>query len=214
MSSMSSKMIAGTRRRAAGVAASAAVAVSAVGLTAVGVTSASAADVAHSQARLVATGGVTMLALDAGTAKALKASSIAVAPASEARVVASGIAFPIQGGVLNPATLAGGLTHDGGLTFTAGGKSLTIRDFTVSTVTGRLSAYVDQVGARINVLDLSLAKAKVSASTGKLGVSGVVATLDAAAAKALDGYFGTKLFTKGLAIGTVRVSASVAVLYK
>jgi hypothetical protein len=203
-----------TRRRTAAVAATAAVAQSAVGLTAVELTPASAAAVAHTSPRLVATGGVTMLALDAGTAKALTANSIKVAPASEARVVASGIAFPIQGGVLNPATLGGTLTHDGGLTFTAGGKSLTIRDFTVSTTTGRLSAYVDEVGARINVLDLSLAKAKVAASTGKLGVSGVVATLDATAAKALDGYFGTKLFTKGLAIGTVRVSAKVGVVYK
>ena len=203
-----------TRRRTAAVAASAAVALSAVGLTAASLTPASAAAVAHTSPRLVASGGVTMLALDAGTAKALTANSIKVAPASEARVVASGIAFPIQGGVLNPATLAGSLTHDGGLTFTAGGKSLTIRDFTVSTTTGRLSAYVDEVGARINVLDLSLAKAKVVASTGKLGVSGVVATLDATAAKALDGYFGTSLFTKGLAIGTVRVGAKVGVVYK
>ena len=154
-------MIAGTRRRTAALAASAVVAVSAVGATAVGLAPASAAAATHTQSRLVATGGVTMLALNPGTAKALTTNGIAVAPASEARVVASGIAFPIQGGVLNPATLAGGLTHDGGLTFTAGGKSLTIRDFAVSTITGRLSAYVDQVGARINVLDFSLVKAKV-----------------------------------------------------
>lgn len=211
---MSSRMIAGARRRTAALAASALVAVSALGVTAVGLAPASAAAATHTQPRLVATGGVTMLALNPGTAKALKANSIAVAPASEARVVASGIAFPIQGGVLNPATVAGGLTHDGGLTFTAGGKSLTIRDFAVSTITGRLSAYVDQVGVRINVLDLSLAKAKVVASNGKLSVSGVVATLDVVAAKALNGYFGTALFTKGLPIGTVRVSAKVAVLYK
>lgn len=192
----------------------AAAALSAVGLTAGALAPAVAAPAAHAQPRLVASGGVTMLALAPGTAKALTTNKITVSPASEARVVESGIAFPIQGGVLNPANLGGGLTHDGGLTFAAGGKTLTIRDFTVSTTTGRLSAYVDQVGARINVLDLSLAKAKVSATSTKLGVSGVVATLDATAAKALDGYFGTTLFTAGLPIGTVRVSARIGVVYK
>ena len=38
-------------------------------------------------------------------------------------------------------------------------------------------------------------------------VSNITATLDAAAAKALNQYFSTTLFSKGLAIGTVRMSA-------
>lgn len=203
-----------TARRAAVIATSAAIALSGAALTTTGLAPASAATVTHVQPRIVATGGVTMLALDAGTAKVLTANKIAVTPASEARVVPSGIAFPIQGGVLNPSNLQGLLRHDGGLTFTAGGKSLTIRDFTVSTTSGRLSAYADEARARITVLDLSLAKAKVSTGRTSLGVRGISATLDAAGAKALNGYFGTKLFSKGLKIGTVRVSAVVGTYYK
>ncbi len=203
-----------TAPRFAVLAASATIALSGAALAAVELTPASAATVSHVEPRIVATGGVTMLALDAGTAKVLTANRITVAPASEARVVPSGIAFPIQGGVLDPADLTGLLRHDGGLTFTAGGKSLTIRDFTVSTRTGRLSAYVDEVRARITVLDLSLARAKVAAGRTSLGVRGVSATLDATAAKALNGYFGTTLFSRGLKIGTVRVSAVTGTYYK
>ena len=161
----------------------------------------------HRTTSLVTNGGVTMLKLDAGTAKALTSHGVSVKTASEARPGASGIVFPIRGGSLQASNLHGYITHDGGLTFTAGGKSLTIRDFTVATAQGTLNAYVDEVGARITVLNLSLAHAKVSAGRGTLGVTNVKATLNAGAAKALDGYFGTTLFTPGLAIGTVRISA-------
>ena len=160
-----------------------------------------------SHTRLVFTGGVTMLKLTPATAAVLTKNSISVAPASEAKVSSSGIEFPIQGGLLNPNTLAGTITHDGGLTFTAGGKTLTIRDFTVNVGAHRLTAWVDQVGARIPVLDLGLTHAKITAKGTTLGVSGVTATLDATAAHALNGYFGTTLFSKGLSIGTVRISA-------
>jgi hypothetical protein len=163
----------------------------------------------HRAALIVFTGGVTMLRLAPGTASALKAHHVSVTPASEARVVPSGIAFPIQGGLINAKTLAGTITHDGGLTITAGTKTLTIRDFTVNTTTGTLSAYADQAAARVKVLDLSLRKAKITARRHTLVVRNITATLDGAAAKALDTYFSTTLFTKGLPIGTVRVSAKI-----
>ena len=168
----------------------------------------------HRTTVLITNGGVTMLKLDAGTAKALTSHGVSVKPASEARPGASGIVFPIRGGSVQASNLHGYITHDGGLTFTAGGKSLTIRDFTVATAQGTLNAYVDEVGARITVLNLSLAHAKVSAGHGTLGVTNVKATLNAGAAKALDGYFGTTLFTPGLAIGTVRISAETTSVTK
>jgi hypothetical protein len=162
----------------------------------------------HPATLIVFTGGVTMLKLAPSTASALKSNGVSVVPASEAKVVPSGIAFPIQGGVINAKTLAGTITHDGGLTFTAGGKQLTIRDFTVNTAKGTLTAYADQAAARITVLDLNLTKAKIAAGAHKLQVSKITATLDGAAAKALNKYYSTTLFSKGLAIGTVRVSAT------
>lgn len=179
-------------------------------------TSATAAPSTHAAAHaraatIVPTGGVTMLRLDPGTAKVLAANKITVAPASEARVVPSGIAFPIRGGAINANTARGLITHDGGLTFTAGGKSLTVRDFDVNTVNNRLTGYVDEARARINVLDLYLSHAHVAATSTSLQVSGIGARLDPAAAAALNKYFGTHLFKGGLTIGSARVSASIHV---
>jgi hypothetical protein len=158
------------------------------------------------------TGGRTRLTLDAGTAAALTSNHVTVAPVSEARAGKAGITFPIQGGLLNAATLAGSINHSGGLVFKAGGKSLTIRDFKVSARTRTLTAWVDQVGARIPVLRLNLSKATVRSTKSRLRIGQVRTTLRKGAAQALNDYFSTSLFSGGLPIGTVRVSASIKVL--
>lgn len=161
---------------------------------------------------VVLKGGATTLRLDPGTAKVLTDNGISVAPASEARVKSTGIAFPIQGGLLNAKTLAGKVTHSGGLTFSAGGKDLTIRDFKINTAKKTLSAYVDQAGARIPVLNLNLAKAKVKVTKKHLTVSNVKAKLTSGAAGALNSYYSTNLFKGGLKIGTATISASSKIL--
>jgi hypothetical protein len=156
--------------------------------------------------------GSTTLALNPATAQVLADNSVAVAPASEARATSAGTAFPIQGGLLHARTLAGRVTHSGGLTFTAGGKDLTVRDFTINTRRGLLTAYVDEANTRLPILTLSLAKAKVTATAKHLTVRNVKATLTDAAATALNGYFGVSLFQGGLKIGTATVSASTKTL--
>src|SRR3954454_16597088 len=65
---------------------------------------------------IVPTGGVTMLKLADATAAALAQNGVKVRLASEARMTHSGIAFPITGGLINAKTLAGRITHIGGLT--------------------------------------------------------------------------------------------------
>jgi hypothetical protein len=194
--------------------ASAAV-VAAATLTASG--NATASGPAPTSARAGATyvvlkGGATTLRLNPGTAKVLTDNGISVAPASEARVRSTGIAFPIQGGLLNSKTLAGKVKHSGGLTFSAGGKDLTIRDFTINTAKKTLSAYVDEAGARIPVLNLNLAKAKVKVTKKHLNVSNVKAKLTSGAASALNSYYSTSLFKGGLKIGTATMSASSKIL--
>lgn len=182
-------------------------------LTAAGGTAASASTAHRSGASYVALkGGATSLRLDPGTAQVLSANGISVAPASEARVKGGAIAFPVQGGLLNATTLAGKVTHSGGLTFTAGGKDLTLRDFTINTKKGKLSGYADEAGMRLPVLNLNLHKAKVKAARTHLKVSNVKATLTAKAAAALDSYYGTSLFKGGLTIGTATIKASSQVV--
>jgi len=163
---------------------------------------------------LALTGGKTTLALDKNTAAALTSNGVTVAPVAEAKAGKKGISFPIQGGLLNAKTLAGSITHSGGLVFTAGGKSLTIRDFEVTPSKKVLTAWVDEVGARIPVLNLKLGKAKIKATAKHLTVSGIRTTLQKGAAQALNGYFSTSLFTGGLAVGKVTVSASSVVLHR
>lgn len=162
---------------------------------------------------LALTGGRTRLALNPATASALTTAGVTVTPAAEAKAGSAGIAFPIQGGLINARTLAGKITHSGGLTFTAGGKSLTIRDFTVSTTKKTLTAWVDELGTRVSVLDLHLGKAKVTATSKHLTVSNIRVTLQQGVADALNGYFSTSLFTGGLRIGTVEVRASIRALH-
>lgn len=159
-------------------------------------------------------GGATTLALDPGTAQVLADNHVDVAPVSEARVTSAGIAFPIQGGLINAGTLGGRITHSGGLMFSAGGKDLTIRDFTINARRAILTAYVEQLGGRVRILDLDLSKAKLKATAKHLTVSNVKATLSAKAAGALNLYFGTGLFSAGLKIGTAKVSADSAMLHR
>jgi Htaa len=199
-------------RRVAAVVAGATIAVTAptVALASSPATSRAAAHAASP--KIVFYGGVTMLKLNPSTAQALTANGVSVGLASEARSSKSGLTFPIVGGVIDGKSLSGRIRHDGGLTFTAGGKSLTIRDFTINTTYKRLTAYVDEVKARITVLNLNFGKAKIALGKGTLSVRNVGATLNKQAAAALDGYFSTKLFTPGLPIGTARTSAKVVVL--
>ena len=163
---------------------------------------------------LALTGGKTTLALNSGTAAALTGAGVTVTPASEATAGSAGISFPIQGGLINAKTLGGSVTHSGGLTFTAGGQSLTIRDFTVNTSKKILTAWVDELDARVAVLDVNLAKAKVKATSKRLTITNVRTTLKQGVADALNGYFSTTLFTGGLKIGTVSVSAPIKVLHR
>ncbi|MGN6608156.1 MAG: hypothetical protein ACTHMS_14230 [Jatrophihabitans sp.] len=175
-------------------------------------TTAPARAAAASTTYVVPVGGVTMLKLAPATAQALAANHVSVRLASEARSLKSGIGFPITGGLVNAKTLGGRITHMGGLTFVAGGKQLTVRDFVINTVRGKLTAYVDQAKTRIDLLNIDLGHAKVTASSTHVGVANVGATLTAAAASALNSYFKTNLFKAGLAIGTAQVSAKVVVL--
>ena len=64
------------------------------------------------------------------------------------------------------------------------------------------------------MLNLKLGKAKVKATAKSLTVKGIRATLQKGAAQALNGYFSTTLFTGGLPVGKVQVSASAKVLHR
>lgn len=148
------------------------------------------------------TGGATTLKLDRKAAAALKGLGVSVAPTGRARAGRAGVRFPITGGRIDPATAAGAIRHAGGLRFSAGGKSLTLRSPRVAV--GRkilLSARVR--GTRVHLLQLS--GARVSRSGFNTNVRRLRARLTGKAAKALNATFGVHAFRKGLRLGTARV---------
>ena len=196
-----------------------AVAVAAAGVSLVmagGVASASTASVkphcpAPSVVRL--TGGETTLTTAPGIAAALLGHGIvplAILPGTAgASVSASGVAvrfgFPVTGGVVNLSKLTGAIDHRGGILFidSANGKKIEVSDFVINLKQLVLTAIVNgNPKARVPLLSLSLAHAKVSASKHAAAVSGIVARLTKTAAAALDATFGTSLFTPGLELGT------------
>jgi hypothetical protein len=155
-------------------------------------------------------GGSTTLKLAPATAEALADNGVSVAPIGPAKAKKGGIAFPITGGAINPASAAGRIDHSGGLALRAGGVRVALENFRVHVGAKRaiLTAAVGE--DRVTVLSLSLAKAKVVRKGVATTVKGVRATLSGQAAKALNAAFSTELFAKGLPIGTVKVKAKPA----
>lgn len=149
--------------------------------------------------------GATTLTLAEGTAKALAGAGVAVAPVDPATAGADGIAFPITKGVLGPKGAL--IDHSGGLKFSAGGTSVELTDFRVIVV-GQDGVLTAKVGEdRLPILFLDLDDAKTVQAGVSTTISGIEATLTGTAAKALNDTFKVSLFSRGLAIGTVKVSA-------
>ena len=69
--------------------------------------------------------------------------------------------FPITGGTLDSSTARGTINHSGGLKFSAGGKSLSLRSFTVKL--GKRSTLSGRVGSsRVTLLTLNTGSAKIT----------------------------------------------------
>jgi hypothetical protein len=178
-----------------------------------GVASTASASTLHPSSVTRITGGQTTLTTAPGIAAALLGHGIvplATLPATEGvAVYKSGVAvkfaFPVTGGKVDLKALTGWWGHNGGIEFLdpATGKEITVSNFVIHLQTGTLSAIVDgNPKARVPLLTLSLATAKIAAGTHYVKVTGIVARLTKTAASALDATFGTTLFTPGLELGT------------
>ena len=153
-----------------------------------------AAAPAAAQASDTLASGTTMLKLDAGVAKALKSAGVSV----------SGTTYKITGGSLDGAT--GTIKHSGSLRLKAGSTKLALSSFTVKL--GKKSTLSGLVGkTRVTLLTLDLSKAKIVRAGLDYRITGVTVALTAPAAKALNATFHTKLFTRGLKLGSVIVHA-------
>lgn len=151
---------------------------------------------------IVFDGGATDLALDGGTLAAVVGLGVTpgiIAPATLAGTTAS---FPITGGKVNAKTLAGSITHSGGLSLAAGATRVELTDFDI-----QLPSLLAKIGGGTPtaILDLDASAAKVAVSGRNVTVSGVVAKINTAAAGALGGAFNTTAITAGTTLGVATV---------
>jgi Htaa len=122
-------------------------------------------------------------------------------------------AFPITSGRVDATTLAGYINHSGGLRFVnaANGHTLTLTRFRIriSAKPGLTAEVNRNPKLRVRILDLDLGSAGIARRGRIVRVSNVKATLTQTAASALNRALGVSAFSKGIALGTARVTAHV-----
>ncbi len=181
-----------------------------------GLSTAGAQASAPSAELLGLTGSTTNVDLDASTAQVLKDNGVSVAPVAPATVSTSGstttASFPITEGYVaiypqdQRPFVRGTFSHSGGLTFTAGGKSVTATDFIVNPGSSTLTATVG--GNGVQLLDLDGTNVRITQDGSTTRLEGTVAKLSATAASALNQAFGVSLFRQGIPLGVVRIAAT------
>lgn len=153
-------------------------------------------------------GGATTLKLDRKAAAALTSLGVKVAPTGKAKAGKAGVAFPITGGRIDPATGVGTIRHTGGLRLSAGKVKVTLSDYTVR-VSPKGSTMTAKVGsARVGVLVPVIGKAKVTRSGLGTRVSNVAIHLSSKGAAALNKAFGVSAFKPRLKLGTATIAAT------
>ena len=174
---------------------------------------------AGAQAEFLTLKGVsTSVDLDPATAKVLADNKVTVAPVAPATANTSGgkttVSFPITQGYVavyptnQPNYIRGTFSHSGGLTFTAGGKSLQLTDFIVNPGDSTLTATVEGASAA-SVLDLDGTNVKVTQDAqGQTRLDGTIAKLSQTGAEAMNKFFNVSIFKQGIPLGEVHVVAN------
>jgi hypothetical protein len=152
-------------------------------------------------------GGKTLLKIDKDIAAALSDVGVEV-EATEAAVGPTAkhpsCAFPIVGGKVDKNPLGGRIVHSGGLSFSAGSKSVVVKRFVIELNRAVLTAKVAGTDQRITLLRLGTPDG-VKVGDGRIVLKGVDAKLTNQAAEALNEALDTDLFAGGLLIGEATV---------
>src|SRR5262249_53855901 len=135
----------------------------------------------YRSARATVIGKSTDVVVNPAISAALKHAGITVSANAPATARAT-LRFPVNGGPIVVTTLAGTIDHTGGLTYRHSGKSVTLTNFVINTITKRLTATVG--GQSKPIFDLNLApprrvsgpRSKVVASTIELSITPQAAT--------------------------------------
>ena len=156
------------------------------------------------------------------TALVGKQTSVALNPAisilfRENQIVATAVApatyhhtllWPVSGGHVAIATVAGTIEHTGGIRLSHAGKSVEVTRFLVDTSTDQVTALVG--GQRLPIFAINTSEAKHQTGTGgTILESGLKFTLTEQAATALNGALGASAFKAGQLFGTATLTLAV-----
>jgi hypothetical protein len=129
----------------------------------------------------------------------------AVAPATAKTT----LLFPVSGGQIVVATLAGTVDHTGGLTFRHSGKSVTLTNLVINTNTKHLTATVG--GHPMPIFDLNLASTNGTSGPNHILVaSNIKLTVRSRAATALNNGLGVSTFKVGMNFGIATLTVAYA----
>jgi len=146
------------------------------------------------------------LAREHGTLTALGVTPGVVEPATLTGTTAS---FPITGGRADLDLGAGGVTHAGGISLTAGGTVVRLEAFDIRLgAAPQLFASVDGSAEKIAIADLDLRAATPAVDGRRVTVGNVAVRLTQGAADALNAAFGITAIAAGLPLGVATVQAS------
>ena len=156
------------------------------------------------------------------TALVGKQTSVALNPAisilfRENQIVATAVApatyhhtllWPVSGGHVAIATVAGTIEHTGGIRLSHAGKSVEVTRFLVDTSTDQVTALVG--GQRLPIFAINTSEAKHQTGTGgTILESGLKFTLTEQGASALNGGLGVSAFKAGQIFGTATLTLAV-----
>ena len=170
-----------------------------------------------------ATGTAATTAATAGSSVLVgKQTSVALNPListlfRENQIVATAVApatyhhtllWPVSGGHVAIATVAGTIEHTGGIRLSHAGKSVEVTRFLVDTSTDQVTALVG--GQRLPIFAINTSEAKHQTGTGgTILESGLKFTLTEQGASALNGGLGVSAFKAGQIFGTATLTLAV-----
>jgi hypothetical protein len=164
--------------------------------------------ITYAPAQATVTGKSTDVVVNPAVLAALKQAGIAVTAIAPATAKTT-LTFPVSGGQIVVATLAGTLDHTGGLIFSHNGKSVALSTFVINTNTKRLTANVR--GLSQPIFDLNLASLKRAIGPhGAVVASHIKLTVTSQAATALNSSLGVSTFKAGMNFGIATVTVAFA----
>ena len=173
-----------------------------------GTSSSPSATTRYTSAKATVIGRSTHVVVNPAISAALKRADITVTAIAPAAANTT-LLFPVSGGQIVVATLAGTIDHTGGLTYSHSGKSVTLTNFVINTITKRVTATVG--GQSKPIFDLNLAPPRrVSGPRSKVVASTIKLTVTSQAATALNSSLGVSTFRAGMNFGIARLIVAYA----